>query len=287
MLLPPHPHFAYFPSTLSIPGIQAATTSGVLATSGGSAHTYGTWTQLHAGLTYPSLFMLFRMAGVRTSLDVITATTLNAWVDIGIGPDNANVTVIAEKLGCPNAQGLGAIYWLPLYVPAGTPIWVRHQNTAASAKCYVSASFNGGGNGNPGSFPTYTGIVALGATSASTTGTAITPGASNAEGAWTQIVASSAAAYGGLMVSPLFNADTTMTSALCNTADVAVGGSGAEVTVGENLMYSMLFTANEQRESFHTPTFVGIPPAERICARVSGSLAADGTNSIIVYGLVH
>jgi hypothetical protein len=287
MLAPPHPHFSYFPATHSVPGVQASNASLLLVTSGGSAHTFGTWTQLHAGLTYPSYFMVFRMTGVRTSADAITSTTLNAWCDIGIGPDNANVTVIAEKLGCPNSQGLGALYWLPLYVPADTPIWARHQNTAASAKCYVSAAFNGG-QMNPGSFPFTTRIVAIGATSASTTGTAGGSGTSNVEGGWIQMTASSAEDYMGLMMSPQFNVDTSMTTALMTCGDVGFGSSGNEDAVGQNIMYGHIFTANEQRESVSFPAFCGIKAGSRIVARVSSSLStADASESIIVYGLTH
>jgi hypothetical protein len=165
-------------------------------------------------------------------------------------------------------------------------VWARFQNTAGSAKASVFFTAHGG-NMNPGTMPSVRRIVALGATTASTTGTSITPGASNAEGAWTQIVASSAEDYAGLMLSHLFNVDTSLTIALEGCGDVGVGGSGAEKVVGENITYSSIFTAAEQRASFHMPTFVGIAAGSRICARWSGSLTADGTNSIIVYGLVH
>lgn len=287
MLSPPHPHFSYFPATHSVPGVQASNASLLLVTSSASANTYGTWTELHAGLTYPSYYMVFRMTGVRTSGDVITATTLNAWCDIGIGPDNANVTVIAEKLACSNAQGLGALYWLPLYVPADTKIWARHQNTAGSAKCYVSAAFNGG-QMNPGTFPFATRIVAIGATTASTTGTTITPGTSSAEGAWTQMIASSAEDYTGLMLSGLINVDTSITTAMMTCGDVGFGGSGTEDTIGQNVMYGHIFTANEQRESVSFPTYCGIAAGSRLVARASNSLGTnDSNNSIILYALVH
>jgi hypothetical protein len=81
--------------------------------------------------------------------------------------------------------------------------------------------------------------------------------------------------------------DTTLTAELVGCGDVGVGGSGSEKVVGENITYSALTTANETRTSFHMPTFIGIAAGSRIAARWSGSLAADGTNSIIVYAGVH
>lgn len=285
MLVNPHPHLSYVASNASVPGISLLNVSGTLVTSGG-ANTAGTWTQIHAGLTYPSERVVFRIAGIRTSGDVIAATTLNAYMDIGIGPNSGAVTTLAEKLGCSNASGIGSVYFLPLRIPPDTPVWARHQNTAASAKSYVTFTAHGG-NMNPGTMPTASRIVALGATTASTTGTAITPGASNAEGGWTQIVASTTEDFAGLMLSPLFNVDTTLTVDLVGCGDVGVGGSGSEKVVGENITWSAMFTGNEQRASFHMPTFIGIPAGSRITARWSGSLTADGTNSIMVYGLTH
>lgn len=286
MLVPPHPHLSYVTSNSSIPGVSATNVSGTQVTSGGSANTAGTWTQIHAGLTYPSECVVFRIGGVRTSGNVIAATTLNGYMDIGIGPSSGSVTTIAEKLSCSNSSGIGAVWFLPLRIPPDTIVWARFQCTAASALSAVFFAAHGG-NMNPGTMPSCTRIVALGATSASTTGTAITPGASNAEGAWTQIVASTAEDYAGVMLSHLFNVDTTLTSELIGVGDVGVGGSGSEKVVGENITYSALTTANETRTSFHMPTFIGIKAASRLCARYSGSLAADGTNSIMVYGLVH
>jgi hypothetical protein len=99
--------------------------------------------------------------------------------------------------------------------------------------------------------------------------------------------ASTSEDFAGLMLSHLFNVDTTLTTELIGCGDVAVGGSGSEKVVGENITYSALTTSNETRTSFHMPTFIGIPAGSRVTARWSGSLAADGTNSIMAYGLVH
>ena len=283
-LMNPHNHMTYAVTNGSV-GKAVGTQAGTLITSG-AANTAGTWTQVHAGLTYACDITQVCINAVETSADVISATTLNCYIDIGIGPDSGNVTTIIEKLGASQAQGLGVLYWLPIRFPPDTPIWARHQNTAASAKAGVQISFQGG-NMNPGQFPSFTGMVALGAVTASTTGTSITPGASGAEGAWAQIVASSTADYGGLMASPLFNVDTTLTSGLTTTIDVGVGGSGAEKVVGENVTRQFMWSSAEQKDAVCFPTFVGVPSGSRIVARASGSATADGTNSIILYGFTH
>jgi hypothetical protein len=283
MLLAPHNHHSYVATNDSIAraiGVQF----GTLITSG-AANTAGTWTQIHAGATYAVDYFTLNINSVETSADVIAATTLNCYIDIGIGASSGAVMTICEKLGGSQAQGIGVTYFLPVRIPPDTPIWARHQNTAASAKAGVNISMYGG-NMNPYSFPSFSGLVALGATTASTSGTAITPGAA-AEGAWAQIVASSTADYGGLMVSPLFNVDTTLTSLLITTLDVGFGASGQERVVGENLTRQILISANEQKDAICFPTFTGVPQGSRIVARASGSTTADGTNSVIVYGFKH
>jgi hypothetical protein len=174
---------------------------------------------------------------------------------------------------------------MPLRIPPDTPIWARHQNTAASAKGAIQITCSGG-NMNPGTVPTVSRIVALGATTASTTGTTVTP-ANATEDAWTQIVASTTDDYAGVMVSPLFNVDTSLTSALISTTDVGVGGSGSEKVVGENLTTEFLWTANEQKSAICLYSLIGITAGSRISTRTAGSAAADGTASQIVYGFVH
>lgn len=284
-LMNPHNHMSYSVTNGSV-GAAIGAQAGTLITSGGTAHTYGTWTQVHAGLTYGCDITQVVINAVETSGDIIAATTLNCYIDIGIGPNSGAVTTIIEKLGGSQAQGLGVVYFLPIRFPPDTPIWARHQNTQISAKAGVQISFQGG-NMNPGSFPSFGGMVALGATTASTSGTAITPNGAGAEGAWAQIVASTTSEYGGLMASPLFNVDTTLTSLLITTIDVGVGGSGAEKVVGENVTRQMMVSANEQKDAICMPTFCGVPAGSRIVARASGSTTADGTNSIILYGFTH
>ena len=283
-LMNPHNHMSYSVTNGSV-ATAIGTQAGTLITSG-AANTAGTWTQVHAGLTYGCDITQVCINAVRTSADVITATTLNCFIDIGIGPDSGNVTTIIEKLGGSQAQGLGVVYFLPIRFPPDTPIWARHQNTAASAKAGVQISFQGG-NANPGSFPSFGAMVALGATTASTTGTSITPNGAGAEGAWAQIVASSTDDYGGLMASPLFNVDTSLTSGLITTIDIGVGGSGSEKVVGENVTRQILWSTAEQKDAVCFPTFCGVAAGSRIVARASGSTTADGTNSIILYGFKH
>ena len=100
-LLAPHNHHSYFVTNGSV-GAAAGAQAGTLITSG-AANTAGTWTQIHAGLTYGCDYLIARINAVETSADVITVTTLNAYIDIGIGASSGAVMTVIEKLGASQA----------------------------------------------------------------------------------------------------------------------------------------------------------------------------------------
>lgn len=278
MLMAPHNHLSEFTSATSV----GAGAFGTAVTSGGSAHTYGSWTQIKAALNYASEYCTISLANNFTSL-----ATQNAYVDIGIGTTTGDVLPIIEKLcGSHAAAGFGRHYFMPIRIPSGLNIYARHQNTVASKA--ISVQLNTfGGNMNPGSYPNFGKAVAIGATTASTTGTAITPGATGAEGSWTQIIASTTSDYGGLMISGLFNVDTSMTSNLLTTFDIGIGASGQEKSVGENILVNMPTSNDERAASVSFPTLIGVPVGSRIAVRASGSGTADSSNSVIVLGFAH
>ena len=282
-LFPTHNHHSYYATNDSV-AKAAGVQMGTLVTSG-AANTFGTWTEIHAGLTYGCDLVTVNINAVETSADVIAATVLNVYIDIGIGPDSSSVVTVLEKLGGSQAQGLGVTYFIPVRFPPDTKIWARHQNTAASAKAGVSVSFQGG-QMNPGAFPSFSGLKAIGAVSASTEGTAITP-ANGSEGGWAQIIASTTEDYGGLMCSPLFNVDTALNSGISAAFDIGMGASGQEVALGENVTRQFVWSNNEQKDAICLPVFTGIPTGSRLCARASQSGAAETQNSVILYGFVH
>jgi hypothetical protein len=273
-----HPDYSSILTNSSI----AAATWGTSVSSAASANTYGSWVQIHAGLTYPSAFLLLRLSNNWTA-----ATTRNAYVDIGIGPDAGNVTTIADKLCGSHAGSFAAssgpsTYFLPLRIPAGTPIWARHQNTVASKTIGVHLTAYCGDNLDQ-QFPSAQSMVSLNSTTASTTGTTITVGASGAEGGWTEMIASTTEDYVGLMVGGMFAVDTTLT-AVGYVLDVGIGASGQEISVGENVLITTHNTSeNAQRCAY--PAFASIATGSRVSIRGSCSGAADSSLSAIAYGL--
>ena len=271
MLVPPHPHYGYFYTIDSDPTGGAGTS----LTGGGTANSYGTWVAIGpvGGFPYP-------VEWVQVELNTgFTATaTRNSYVDIGFGTDTSNVTVIVEKLcGSGATTNTGHMYFFPLHIPANVQLYARTQHTTASGTIKINLSVLGG-NQNPGTMPKITSVKAIGATTASTTGTSITMGATGAEGSWTQIVASSAEDYAGFMVAGPFYVDTNMTTGPSYTFDVGIGASGQERTVGENLTKATIFSASEDWVGWHLPTFVGVKAGTRICIR--GSCSGTSESSI-------
>ena len=281
MLLDPHIHLSEFKTNDSV----AKATHGTSVTSG-AANTYGTWTQIHAGFVETSDYITIMLSNNFTS-----ATTQNAYVDIGIGATSGAVQPIIEKLcGSHAAAGLGRFYYLPIRIPQGTPIWARHQNTVTTKTIGVLIN-SFGGNQNPASSFRPSRYSALGAVTASTTGTVITPGTS-AEGSWTQIIASTTEDYAGILPSGLFNVDTTMTANVNVAVDIAVGAAGQERVIGENVLIHMPAgqgaTSNDERAvSFAIPTLLGIPTGSRLAARASANGTPDSAYSIILLGMIH
>ena len=279
MLCSPHNHWGYIGA-----GSTVQNTAGVgTAITSGAANTAGSWTLVQSSLTYPVQAMF-----VDINAGFTAATTRNSYVDIGYGSDTTNVTMVAEKLCGSHASGNpGRCYWLPIGIPSGYNIYARHQATTASASIKVNINYFGG-NQMPGAFPSVSQMVCLGATTASTTGTAITPGASGAAGAITQIVASTTEEYAGVMVGGLFTVDTTMATTLMSTSlSVYIGASGQERLLLPNGTIQNVVSASEQIVSFSYPTFVGIPTGSRLSVSANGSGAADTTNSVVIYAFKH
>lgn len=253
----------------------------------GAANTMGTWTAISggAGLGWVIYRLIVRIASVTTSGGVTAATTLNAFVDIGIGPNSGAVTTVIERLAASNCYGMGVVYDIPIQINCvSDQLWARHQNTAASATMGIKIEAYGSIR-EPGSAGLIRKVVSIGHTDASTTGTAITPGAGTA-GAVTQIVASSAERYMGLMASPLFNVDTSLTSGLISTVDVWYGSAGTEKLVGYALSHSHLHSASETKDAYCRPVLLPIAAGTRLAANANGSTTADSTNSLILYGML-
>jgi hypothetical protein len=283
MLLTPH-HYNSIVSTND--SILAADDLGTSVYSGLQLW-WGDWVNINTvALTYPSYGILLNLNN-----NFESATTHNAYVQLGVGPSYTDVTIVVEHLCASHVTpGMGRMYYLPIRIEPSTGgvnnyIWARHLNSAASRNINVSATFFCGTN-LPGTITTCSKIVALGLNEGSAVGTSITPGASGAEGSWTQIVASTTQDYCGLIVSGLYTTDTSLGQHLATSFDVGIGASGQEVSIGENISRTYTIETDERQMAFSVPTFAEIPTGSRLCVRASGNDAADSSCYVSLNALI-
>jgi len=100
----------------------------VYPTSGASANTKGSWTQIIASTTKKvvALSALIDMYGV------------NSLWDIGTGSAGSEVVLIANV---PGTQYAMEVYHIPILIPAGTRVAVRGQASTASSTALVAVNF--------------------------------------------------------------------------------------------------------------------------------------------------
>src|SRR6185369_4881008 len=160
-------------------------------------------------------------------------------MDIMIGAAGVEDILIPDLLmgycGGINQDNVGPKTWdFPLYIPAGTRISAQAAGERVSTALRV-AIFLYGGNGYPthpcGSKVTTYGMGTVPA------GTAITPGASGAEGSWTQITA--ATTQDGLAMVPSWQwqADTGILATRSLFLDLGVGAATEEEVAGNFVFY--------------------------------------------------
>jgi hypothetical protein len=252
----------------------------------GAANTYGSWTSIGPTPPWPSYMLLVNINSGNTGV-----ATRMSYVDIGIGPDSANVTTIIEKLSGSAASSFvpsgstggatgGRQYVIPILIPPNTELWARQQNVTATSSLYLHVSFSGGKN--PGVFPVCSKVVALGAVTATTEGTAYTPGNAT-EGGVSEIVASTARDYVGFLLSSFVN-DTTGGSKTV-VCDMGIGGSGAEVSIAENFHWFNNNT-NESIASLSLPIMACAPAGSRLVVRGACNTTPDSGNSMIINAMV-
>ena len=283
LLLPAPPSFNYFITNEDSP--SAAASYGTLVTASGTVNTKGSWVAVHSSIAY-DLYVhdIFFSAG-----GVGNASTRNL-VDLGIGPDASNVTVKAENLCADNTGGTGSVAGMlsggrvymqvPLYVSAGTQLWARAQSNTASKTLRVAVC-SWGAPDHPESYPKIGFIESLGETLASTSGTAITPGASGALGTSTSL---------GSFTNDVCAVFMTMSSDSGTLTAVAYVGAlttDATATVQElGLCCTMCGNASEEVRCQSTVVWCDIPAGQVVGGRMSCTGTANATMWEMAYGCV-
>lgn len=271
-------------------GGVTGTSQGTIVNPSASANTKGSWVQLIASTAADAVWMMVQWSFYQ---DVGSSAAL----DIGVGGSGSEQVLVSNLISSNSAiNGFDQnqqVYSFPCQIPAGTRIAARTQ---------VSAASDTGGNNlvnvtlYDGAFTQMegcAGVDALGFSTGTTLGTQVDPGGTaNTKGAYSQIIASTARDYMGLLLG--FDTQNDSTSAFAQfLVDVAIGGSGSEKIIMPNLQLlrttkSSTSVACEYILPPSQPFIpIAIPAGTRIAARAQCSIntATRRLFGITAYGV--
>lgn len=254
-----------------------AATPGTSVTTGGSSNTKGTPAELISSTSFDSYWM--KVIALNYGSD--TATSEGS-MDILIGAATEEVLIPDLLMGfCGyygSASSKGPKIWdFPLYTPAGSRLAVQAAG-ARTATAFQVLIYLYGGNGYPpfriGSKVTTYGIGTV------PNGTTVTPGASGAEGTWTQITASTSADHFAFVPSYQVTNDTTTNN---RTLQVDIGiGSATEEQIG-SWTYATASTESMEGPMNTMPAFQDVPASTRLVGRCSNSGTNDAGYNMCIH----
>jgi hypothetical protein len=256
-------------------GGVGTTTPGTSVSTGATSAAKGTPVELITSTSFESYWMTVLASGYHA-----TATNSRGCLDILIGASTEEVLIpnlLMGRCGGMSTVNCGAKRWdFPLYTPAGSRIaaQVAGQRTTTAMRVAVILY---GGDGYPpwrvGSKITTYGIGTV------PSGTAVTPGASGAEGSFTQVTASTSEDHFAFAVSFQTGDDTTFTPVEVFYVDLGVGAATEELLGGDE--QSIIFRADTDEANEgpvnSMPIFADVPSGTRLSARISSSGAAQTT----------
>lgn len=268
-LLIPYPKTAR-PQQRNFSG-RPTTTWGTTLTSNASANTEGTTAELVASTTYDSNLMVLTFHGMHVS-----ATVTDALVNVKIGASFEYTIVPNLIVGfCATDTAAGPRrYLIPVSIPRGTRVGASVRALIGGDVVYCQIELVNTGDGWSGAA-----VECLGANTAASRGTSITPGTTS-DGSWTSI-GTSTRPYKAVLLAMGGNADTTQTATLL-AGDI---GTGSALLAGlENFAWTMSATewVNPHDEKFRP---CQIPSGTALQARVQGHTTDAESKTVCIYGV--
>lgn len=244
--------------------------TGTAVTPNATSSLKGSPTELIASTGFDVFLVLIGISKVAS-----TAATRRCCVDIMAGAATEDV-LIPDLLG--GGAGSQASFqsahkqWLfPVYIPAGTRLSARAASEGGATTIFVSLKLFGG-NGIP-PFQVGSSVTSYGIGGTLPQATAITFGASGAEGSWTQIVASTTRDHFCTVPSVQLGSDATVSM---NKLSVDVGiGSATEEQIGPPYVYATTTSESMSGPYPNIPVFSPIPSGSRLVMRGSASGLVD------------
>ena len=207
----------------------------------------------------------------------LAATDSQGALDILVGAATEEVLIPNLLMGfcspSDSATGVGCKRWdFPIYIPSGTRIAAQAAGQRVSTAMRVIVYLYGGDAMPPFRVGRKVTTYGMGTVPF---GTTIVPGASAAEGAWTQVTASTTEDHFAFVPSFQCGTDTTLTR-LGFAVDIGVGAA-TEEEIGQSYLFHS--TDNEMMSNdICFPTFHDVPATSRMVMRVSNSGVNDAGN---------
>lgn len=261
-------------------GSVATTSPGTSVTTGASSNTKGTPVEIFSATNFDAYGVLIQVSGLGEN-----TFASDAAIDVLAGA--ATEEIIISDILCGGAAGGGATnsaipreWYFPLYIPSGTRIAVQAASRRTAFAMRVGIHLFGG-NGIPphpvgGKVTTYgMGTVP--------NGTAIIPGASGAEGAFTQITASTTSDHFALIPSFQITNDTSQ-SMRSYQVDLGVGVATEEEAFGGWWFFSSS-AETLAGPSPAQPVFKHVPTGTRLALRASCNGALDAGYDAVIHAV--
>lgn len=255
-------------------GQRPAATWGVQLT-GGSSNTLGSITQLIASTNIDADTIEVYLHSSRTS-----ATITDALVNVYIGGSGSEVVLLPNLqagwlMQTTSAMAPGLTYRLPVKVPLGSRISAAIQGVVASQTVYCLVTLANSGTASwSGS-----GVEAVGASTANSRGTVVTPG-STSEGSWTTL-GTTVRAFRQVFVVVSGNQDT---SAATRLVSVDIGTGSTLIPELENFTYQQ-DSSEYWTDMLTQPRWCSIPAGTVLQVRAQSSAAVVETVHVCLYGV--
>jgi len=261
-------------------GTVGTANPGTSVTTGATSGTKGTAVTLIASTAFETYWV--RVIAHSYSF---SATASQGCLDILRGTATEDILIPDLLMGyCGWVAGssttLGPKVWdFPLYIPAGTRLAAQAAGARVSTAMRV-AIYLYGGDGLP-PFRVGSKVTTYGVTVPN--GTTVTPGATGAEGAFTQITASTTEDHFALVPSWQVSGATAV-NLRALAVDIGVGAA-TEEEIAQSYWFST--DALEAMSGPHNsmPCFQDIPSGTRLTVRASNSGANDATYNCALHGV--
>jgi len=263
----------FWPATQPDTGSNAYSAA-VAPTSGGTAHTKGSWVEIVAATTSD----VYRVI-MQTSNTAVSGSNTASLLDIGVGAAGAEVVVV-PNLAVGNSStsstlGSFPVWDLPLFIAKGSRVAVRWQSARTSVTLNTYWTFFGPTSTTRAATKPAPFTWAYGPDTSTSLGVTLVPGAANAKGAWSQLTAATDGPISALAVG-IQNAGNTSAQGGTVLVDIGYGAAGSEVVAIPNLSFTTSTQELVLRNHLLTTYPVELPAGVRLAARCSNSGGSTG-----------